>query len=47
MSKQNEKVKDIDEMPKGRKDIKEMLDRMAEMKDSPKSKLISSTKEIA
>ena len=34
MQKPNEKVMIIDETPKGRKGIKEMLDRMSEIKDS-------------
>lgn len=47
MQKPNEKVMVIDETPKGRKGIKEMLDRMSEIKDSSGSKPHTLDKETA
>ena len=35
MQKQNNNVKDIDERPKGREGIEEMLQRISEIDDSP------------
>ena len=35
MQKQNNNVMDIDERPKGRKGIEEMLQRISEIDDSP------------
>ena len=47
MQKTNEKVMIIDETPKGRKGIKEMIDRMSEIKDSSGSKPHTLDKETA
>lgn len=47
MQKPNKKVMDIDETPKGRKGIKEMLDRMSKIKDSSGNKRLSQNQETA
>lgn len=47
MQKPNSTVMDIDERKKGRQGIKEMLDRLSEMKDSSDSKPLSPQKETA
>ena len=47
MQNPNKKVMDIDETPKGRKGIKEMLERMSEMKDSSDDNRISANQETA
>ena len=47
MQNPNNKVMDIDETPKGRKGIEEMLDRMTEMKAQSESKPLASDKETA
>lgn len=38
MSKQNNMPMALDDTPKGRKGIEEMLDRMSKMKDEPDNK---------
>ena len=47
MQNPNKKVMEIDETPKGRKGIKEMLDRMSEMKDSSGDKRLTANQEPA
>lgn len=47
MQNPNKKVMEIDETPKGRKGIKEMLDRMSEIKDSSDDKHLSANQEPA
>lgn len=47
MQNPNKKVMEIDETPKGRKGIKEMIDRMSEMKDSSGDKRLTANQEPA